>query len=304
MRIVSLLPSATEIVFALGAGPSLVGRSAECDFPPEVRDRPVVMHPRWLDHASSSRQIDARVRGARLSSESLYAVETDILRKLRPDVLLTQDLCGVCSVTGADVAAACSRAGVDPRIISLTPTRLEQVWQSIETIGQAIDRRGAARRLVSRLRRRTGAIVSGRTRASPRVAVVEWLDPPILAGLWTPDLVLAAGGQPVGPRPGEVGLRTQWRAIAALRPDLVILSPCSFAVPRTRVELEGPAIAEGVGQVAGTLGTWLADEAYFSRPGPRLVEGLRLVQDLLRGVPPTSLLPAERWIPQRGEIPA
>ncbi|EQD46871.1 substrate-binding protein of ABC transporter, partial [mine drainage metagenome] len=133
MRVVSVLPSATEIVFALGRGHELVGRSAECDYPAEVRSRPVVMHPRTLDSLAASGEIDARVTAARARGESLYRLDVDRLRELRPDLLLTQDLCGVCSVTGDEVERACRDAGVHPAIVSLTPRRLEEVWASVET---------------------------------------------------------------------------------------------------------------------------------------------------------------------------
>ncbi len=281
MRVVSVLPSATEIVCALGHGPELVGRSAECDYPLEVRGVPVVMQPKVWDSDRPSREIDARVRAVRSTGASLYSLDLEVLRDLRPDLLLTQDLCGVCSVTEAEVAAACARAGVSPRVVSLTPRRLDEVWDSVSTIGRALDDGAAAARLLSRTRDTLPAAQIAGSR--PRVAVVEWLDPPILAGLWTPDIVEAAGGRAVGPAPGTPGQRTTWDALAGNDVDLLILSPCSFAVDRTMRELEDAALREKISALAPRLGTFVADEAYFSRPGPRLAEGVRLVHGLLRG---------------------
>src|SRR5208282_467185 len=196
MRVVSLLPSATEIVFALGHGSELVGRSVDCDFPDAARALPVVMHPRAWDNDAPSSVIDERVRRARSSGESLYELDMERLRELRPDLLLTQDLCGVCSVTEQEVGEACQRAGIHPEVVSLTPRTLEDVWRSVDVVGLALGDPAAGARLSRTLRSRSKRLPSP---TRPRVAVVEWLDPPILAGLWTPDVVEAAGGQPVGP---------------------------------------------------------------------------------------------------------
>jgi iron complex transport system substrate-binding protein len=302
MRVVSVLPSATEIVYALGHGAELVGRSAECDYPPEVAALPVVMRPRKSDADRPSREIDARVRATRGRNESLYELDIELLRDLRPDVLFTQDLCGVCSVTEAEVAAACARAGVTPAVVSLSPRRLEEVWDSVGEVARALGDPGAARSVFP-----TGRPTSDPTiRASPRptVAVVEWLDPPILAGLWTPDIIEVAGGSPVGPEPGAPGDRTTWPALAALPIDLLILSPCSFSVDRTARELRDPQLRQSVEALAPRLGTFVADEAYFSRPGPRLADGIRLVRDLLRGGPTAAPMPVETVRPALGKAAA
>ncbi len=291
MRVVSLLPSATEIVVALGHGSELVGRSAECDYPPSVRGLRVVMRPRAEDFERSSREIDARVQTVRGRSESLYHLDLDALRSLAPDVILTQDLCGVCSVTEEEVAAACRLAGVSPQILSLTPRSLSDVWESIRIVSRALgdpaegDRLAAA--LESRARRTSDR--------SSRVLVVEWLDPPIEAGLWTPDIVHAAGGTPMGPSSGEVGHRTTWAAIRSDPPDLLILSPCSFSVDRTRLEIDRAGLGSFLDGLSLPLGTLLADEAYFSRPGPRLADGVELIRSLLAGIPPPRPMPIRWW---------
>jgi iron complex transport system substrate-binding protein len=292
MRVVSVLPSATEIVYALGHGSELVGRSAECDYPVEARTLPVVMQPKTWDSDRSSREIDARVQKVRGEHRSLYELNVDLLRNLEPDVLLTQDLCGVCSVTDAEVAAACARADVAPLILSLNPHTLSDVWRSIESVACALDDPSRGRDFAARLRRRTATL-----RAHgplPRVAIVEWLDPPILAGLWAPDIVRAAGGTIVGTRRGKPGARTSWEAIAETTPDLVILSPCSFSVERSRKELEDPRLSAAVARVGAPRGVFVADEAYFSRPGPRLADGVDLVRHLLAGTIWDAPIPVER----------
>jgi len=294
VRIVSLLPSATEIVCALGAGAELVGRSEECDYPPEVRALPVVMRARTIDANGSSAAIDHRVRESRAAGESLYTLEVDRLRTLHPELLLTQDLCGVCSVTGDQVAAACSAAGIRPSILSVSPRTLEEVWQSIERIGAAIGKSDIAERLATRLRERSAP---GGPRGRGRVAVVEWLDPPILAGLWTPSMIRAAGAEPLGPPPGEDGRRTSWADLAELAPDLVVLSPCSFPVERSLAELRDGPLGRAVGSLPRTTRVWVADEAYFSRPGPRLADGVALLDGLLGGAPRAYPMPAVRWTP-------
>lgn len=290
----SLLPSATEIVYRLGAGSVLVGRSAECDYPPAVIDLPVVMHARRLDSESPSGTIDERVRAVRGAGESLYELDHDRLLELRPDVILTQDLCGVCSVTEEEVRSACRRAGLDPAIIALTPRDLGEVRASIHTVGRALGIEPAAERLVEELSVREKRRSHPHGERHPAVAIVEWLDPPILAGLWAPDQVALAGGRPVGGvRSGEVGVRTSWDRLIGSEPDLVVLTPCSFSVERTFRELGHPPTAQALRALRCPI--WIADEAYFSRPGPRLWDGLELLRDLVSRVPPRAPFPVRPW---------
>jgi iron complex transport system substrate-binding protein len=246
------------------------------------------MRPRTLDSERPSRVIDQRVREARARNESLYDLDADLLRAVRPDLLLTQNLCGVCSVTEQEVEAACDRAGVHPRVVSLAPTNLAEVRASFSTVARALEDPNAGRTLAETMLSRARAGPStGRT-----VAVVEWLDPPILAGLWTPDVVVAAGGVPVGPRSGRPGMPASWADLAREPPDLVLVSPCSFSVDRTYRELdENAEVRAALEEVRAPLGTFVADEAYFSRPGPRLAEGVALVRDLLDGKDPSGPMP-------------
>lgn len=292
MRIVSVLPSATEIVYALGHGSELVGRSEECDYPTEVLSRPVVMRPKRWDADRPSAEIDERVREVRERGESLYTLDIPALTELAPDVLLTQDLCGVCSVTEEEVTTACRLAGVAPAVVSLTPRSLSEVWDSVGVVGRAIGDEEAADRLESSLRARS-TVPHGSGRV-PLVAVVEWLDPPLLAGLWTPDIVRSAGGDAIGPCSGEPGIRTTWEEIDRYAPDLIILSPCSFSVERTERELERPEMRVALGALSPRLGTYIADEAYFSRPGPRLADGIDLVRSLLNGAAGSHPMPVKR----------
>jgi iron complex transport system substrate-binding protein len=292
MRVVSLLPSATEIVCALGHRADLVARSAECDFPAEVNTLPAVMRPTALDADEPSRAIDARVREVRGRGESLYTLDIPALRALRPELLFTQDLCSVCSVTDREVAEACSVAGIAPRIVSLSPRTLPEVWDSVAAVADALGDPPAGARLCSSLRARSERRGAGQ---GPRVAVVEWLDPPILAGLWTPEIVRAGGGRPIGPDPGTPGTRTDWAALRSESPDLLILSPCSFSVPRTLRELEDPSLAAALGRVEAPRGVVVADEAYFSRPGPRLADGVELIRGLVEGRPGPAPMPLARW---------
>jgi iron complex transport system substrate-binding protein len=297
MRVVSLLPSATEIVCALGRESDLVGRSQECDWPASVRSRPVVMRARALDADRPSLEIDRRVRASRERSESLYALDIDRLRDLRPDVILTQDLCGVCSVTDDEVVDACRAAGIEPRIVSLTPTRLGDVWRSIAQVGSAIGAEAEADATIARIEHRVESAAGERGPPGRTVLIVEWVDPPIVAGLWAPEMVEAAGAIPLLARAGEPGVRSDWPSLGGFRPDLVVISPCSFSVARTRAELETTRLDHEVRALAKGTEVWLADEAYFSRPGPRLVDGVELVSDLLRGREPKAPMPVEPWAP-------
>jgi iron complex transport system substrate-binding protein len=294
MRIVSLLPSATEVVAALGREDDLVGRSSECDAPATVRKLPAVMRPRAWDSDRPSAEIDDRVRSTRGAGESLYVLDVPLLARLRPDVILTQDLCGVCSVTDAEVTAACRLAGVNPRMVSMTPRNLSEVADTFEAVGNAIGASSAGRALGATLRARPDPAARP---SGPRVAVVEWLDPPILAGLWTPEMVERAGGTPLGPRPGSVGRRTTWSAIARSAPSLVVVAPCSFSVARTVRELSESPLGDRLLGLGAERGVWLADEAYFSRPGPRLRHGISLLRSLLGGAVASAPMPIQRWDP-------
>lgn len=284
MRIVSLLPSATEIVFAIGAGPELVGVTHECDYPPEAARLPRLTASA-LPVASSSAAIDRHVRRALHGGSSLYTLDAELLEQLRPDVIITQELCEVCAVSYALVDRAARRLTSDPRIISLEPSSLEDVYANILTVGELTAHIPNARDVVVALRRREAAVREWAQRASPvRVLVLEWTDPPMNAGHWTPELVEAAGGVPVLAHPHANSQRLEWDAITAADADAIIVAPCGYNLSKTRealVELQQlpqwmhlRAVREGrVYPVDGN--------AYMNRPGPRLVETIEIFAALL-----------------------
>ncbi len=293
-RVVSLLPSATEILYLLGAGDLLVGRSEECDYPPAVSALPVVMRARTRDADRPSAEIDARVQAVRGAGESLYVLDLEKLQALRPEVIFTQDLCGVCSVTEEEVRRACRAVGLEAAIVSLSPRTLPEVAESIRTVARAVGRDRTAEAILAELEARERRAGRRGDRRPPRLAVIEWVDPPILAGLWAPDQITGAGGRPMeGVHSGAVGVRTSWPELARAAPEIAVVSPCSFSVERTERELAAPGISRAVARLGCPV--WIADEAYFSRPGPRLWDGLELLHDLVDGAPRRTPRPVHRW---------
>jgi iron complex transport system substrate-binding protein len=251
------------------------------------------MRARTLDSEQPSGNIDGRVRESLQRSESLYTLDVPLLTRLQPDLLLTQDLCRVCSVTEDEVAVACAEAGVRPKVVSLSPQSLDEVWQSVETIAGALGCPGRGQELADTLRGRAIRRPGG----SPRVAVLEWIDPPILSGLWTPELIERAGGAPWASAPGEPAVRSSWEALEQDPPDLAIVCPCSFSVDRTLRELRSSPVGLRLAGWGLPRGVWVADEAFFSRPGPRLAQGLEVVEELLRDRPGTWDGRLVRWGP-------
>lgn len=274
MRIVSLLPSATEIVCALGCADQLVGISHECDFPPAIRDRPVLTRARIAAHATS-REIDAAVREVLRDALSIYEVDDAALAALAPDVIVTQDLCEVCAVSLADVRAAVARLAhrTEVAIVSLRPTRLADVLGDVERVAAAIDADGASVR--EALEQRIAAI-AGRADglARPRVVTLEWLEPLMIGGTWMPELVELAGGSALGATAGAPAPTVAPAALAGA--DVVVIKPCGFAIERTLQEL---AVIERdvLPAVAGARVYVTDGNAYFNRPGPRLVESLEIL---------------------------
>jgi iron complex transport system substrate-binding protein len=279
VRVVSLLPSATEMICAVGAIGDLVGISHECDFPEGVRDRPVLTSAR-IDPAASSRAIDTGVRDVVRHALSIYAVDERKLAEVKPDVIVTQDLCEVCAVSLDDVRAAVARLAHSEgvRIVSLHPTRLAHVWGDVERVAEALGRSGRGAELLRSLEARVREIAQRAARAAsrPRVVTVEWLDPIMLGGTWMPDLIELAGGKPAGARAGAPAPTLERADLAALAPDVVLIKPCGFTIDRTMREGDlAYAIAAVVGPGARV---YLSDgNAFFNRPGPRLVESLEIL---------------------------
>jgi iron complex transport system substrate-binding protein len=278
-RIVSLLPSATEIVCALGAEPQLVGISHECDFPPTIRNRTVLTRSR-IDVHATSRAIDTAVRAVITDALSIYAVDEDALATLAPDVIVTQDLCEVCAVSLDDVRAAVARlAHRNVRIVSLSPTRLEDVLGDIGRVAEALDRREQGATMRATLEHRI-RLISDRAACAitrPRVVSLEWIDPLMLGGTWMPELIELAGGSAVGAVAGSPAPTIDPAALAALQPEVVIIKPCGFSLERTLLErdiIEHNVLA-AIGSEARVYVT--DGNQFFNRPGPRLVESLEIM---------------------------
>ena len=296
MRIVSLLPSATEIICALGLEDQLVGVTHECDYPLSVRKLPKVTHTLIPTEATSA-EIDALVRDRLGAQSALYTLDMETLERLRPDLIVTQALCDVCAVAEAEVRSAACLLPSGPRVLNLEPETLDEV---IDCIRQVADAAGVPERSTSisnALRHRVDAVVSrsGTITHRPRVALLEWLDPPFSTGHWNPELVWLAGGEDGLGRPGAKSMTLRWEQVVAWQPEVVLISCCGFTAERSLQEAavlrtvpgwdDVPAVRAG--QVYITDGT-----AYFSRPGPRLVDSLELLAHVVH----PDVQPLEPWL--------
>jgi iron complex transport system substrate-binding protein len=277
VRIASLLPSATEIVCALGARAELVGRSHECDFPADVGDVPVLTSAR-IGPLPSSKAIDRAVRDVLRDALAIYQIDLERLREARPDVIVTQDLCNVCAVSLDDVRAAVARlAERDVAIVNLHPTRLGEIWDDVARVAGAIGRAGMGQEVVADLRARVAEIArrAGTLRTRPRVVTIEWIDPVMIGGMWMPELVALAGGEPLVTRPGEHAPTFTRDRLAAVDPDVVVVKPCGFGLERTLAEID--VLREALPR-SWRARVYVADgNAYFNRPGPRIVESLEIM---------------------------
>ena len=277
MRIVSLLPSATEIVCALGARAELVGRSHECDFPPGVEQVPVLTSSR-VGPLPSSRAIDASVRDVLRDALAIYEIDVERLRQSTPDVIVTQDLCDVCAVSIDDVRAAVARlARQDVAIVNLHPMRLADIWRDITQVAGAVGRVGTGESLVGALRARVAEVArrAAMPRRRPRVVTIEWLAPVMIGGMWMPELVELAGGEPLVTRPGEHAPTVEPDDLAALDPEVVVVKPCGFSLDRTLEELD---VLRDALPRRWRARVYVADgNAFFNRPGPRIVESLEIL---------------------------
>ncbi|RBY90220.1 cobalamin-binding protein [Blastococcus sp. TBT05-19] len=281
MRIVSLLPSATEIVYALGLADQLVGVTFECDEPPAARREKAVVVGGADTSGMTPAEIDASVRRRLAAGEDLYTLHADALAALAPDVILTQDLCRVCALPSGHVDEALAHLGCRADVVALDPYTLDQVLATITTVGERMGVPERADAVVRGLRERLAAVaarVAGRPR--PRVAVVEWVDPPFPAAHWVPDQVAAAGGEPVACRPGQRSVPVDWDFFAAAEPDVVVVAPCGFGLT---------GAVEQAATVAAALPgrpVWAIDgDAVVVRPGPRLVDGVETLAALLHPSP-------------------
>jgi iron complex transport system substrate-binding protein len=296
MRIVTLLPAATEVVAALGALDELVAVSHECDFPPAVDGKPrVTVTP--VDASRPGAAIDAEVRALREAGRPVIAVDAERLRALAPDVVVTQGLCDVCAVADGEVTRLAQALDPAPRVLTLAGRTLAGVMGDIRAVGDAIGRAETAANLVRGMGARIEALQTGAPRPRPRVLCLEWLEPPYVAGHWMPDVIAAAGGFDVGARAGDHSRVVPWPALRALAPDVIVVALCGFGTARARAELAGLADPEALALLAGAP-VWLLDgNAYTSRPGPRLVDAAEQLAGILRGAPPPQ---AARWHPPAG----
>ncbi|HKV27826.1 MAG TPA: cobalamin-binding protein, partial [Candidatus Acidoferrales bacterium] len=293
VRIASLLPSATEILYALGLGDSVVGVTHECDFPPAAASKPRLIRPR-VDPAALPAELDRQVRALVSRGESIYSVDDVLLRSLAPDLIITQDLCHVCAASPDDLAAALSRMPFAPQVLSLQPQTLAGVWDDIRKIGEAARRLPEADRLASDLARRvaqTEAAVKTAVTPSisrPRVVCLEWLDPFYVGGHWVPEMVTLAGGIDLFGRAGAPSFRVTHEQVVQARPEVIVVMQCGYGVARNRDDYRRTKFPTGWTDLpAVRSGRVFAVDAnsYFSRSGPRLANGLAILAHLFH---PTS----------------
>ena len=304
MRIVSLIPSATEIVFALGLGDELVGVSEDCDYPPDVRHIPVVSRRTQDLSSATSREINAAVERSMHDHTPLYELDDAALAAAEPDLILTQELCRVCAVGYREVNEVARRLDGDVTVISLEPTSIEGILNSIQTVGAMTEAEDAAVDVVEGLRERLKAveeIVVGRRDhgfVPPRVAAIEWLDPPFAVGHWVPEQVRLAGGWELLGQEGGRSVETTWAALREVDPEILVLMPCGFGLEETIAEWARTPTPEGWaelravqdGRVFAVDGSGL-----FSRPGPRVVDGVEVLAELIDPAAFDGMSPPDTW---------
>jgi iron complex transport system substrate-binding protein len=293
VRIVSLLPSATEIVCALGLADALVGVSHDCDYPPEVRQK-TVLSEAIVTPAHASGEINQRIRSAIHNGKSVYHLDAAALERLAPDLILTQEQCQVCAPSYTLVKEAAKLLDASTRIVSLEPRGLRDVLDHILLVGALTGAERRADALVRRLRARIEAVQGQAPAARPRVVCLEWLDPIYVGGQWVPEMVALAGGTDVLGSPREPSSAIEWEAVLAAQPEVLILMPCGFDIARTRAELSLVSGRPGWHNLPAVQSgrVYLTDaSSYFNRPGPRLVDGLEILATVIhpeisRGRPP------------------
>lgn len=297
MRICSFLPSATEILYALGAGDSVAGVTFECDFPAEAAGKKIIVRTR-LASGLTPLEIDDAVREQAAQGGSLYYVDETVLAQIQPELVITQDLCKVCAIDTEQLGRALGRLASNPEVLSLEPQTLEEVFLSIDVVAKAIGRQTEARTLLGELRARVERVRASRGAARrPRVLCLEWMDPLYQGGHWIPEMVALAGGEAVLASAGEKSVRLTWEQVFAVDPEVLVVMPCGFHLEEAAAQYRATAFpqpwarmtAVRTGQVYAVDGT-----AYFSRPGPRLVTGVEVLQAIFRGgdfalLPPSSV---------------
>jgi iron complex transport system substrate-binding protein len=279
MRIVSLVPSATEMLFALGLGTEVTAVTHECDYPPEARELPRVTRDK-IGPGLEAAAIDRAVRELTERGESIYELDETALERLQPDLIVTQALCSVCAVSADDVREVASRIESNPRVLSLDPHTLGEVLGDVRTLAEATDAKDAGVDLVQDAASRIDRVRLAVRAAEPvPVAALEWLDPVYTAGHWTPQLIEYAGGIDVLGLPGENSERRSWEEVAAARPELVVVMPCGYDAQRAADEAYD--YADELETLGARRVVAVDASAYFSRPGPRLIDGLELMAHIL-----------------------
>jgi iron complex transport system substrate-binding protein len=285
MRICSLLPSATEIAYAIGLGDSIIGVSHECDYPADAATKPSLLRTR-IDPLAPPAEIDRQVREIIQRGESIYAVDAEMLDALAPDLILTQDLCHVCAASPDDLATALARFAKLPRVLSLTPRSLSEVWDDIRKVGAATGRCAEAEALARALEKRVADIssIAARAVSRPGVLCLEWLDPYYVGGHWVPEMVSCAGGEDVLGRVHEPSFQVTAEQIAQSRADVIVVMPCGYNTARAAAECDAsplPEIWSGLPALQNRRIFAVDANAYFSRPGPRLADGVALLAHLI-----------------------
>jgi iron complex transport system substrate-binding protein len=286
MRICSLVPAATEVLYALGLGDDVVAVTHECDWPPEAAEKPVVTASLVQTGDLSSAEIDRTVAATARDGRPLYAIEEERWAEVQADVVVMQELCDVCAVSTDQVEGILSTRPLDVEVIDFSPSTIEGIGETVGALGSKLGAEGEAEEVVSGMRSRLERVASALAGAekSPRVFVTEWLEPPYSAGHWVPDMVAAAGGTDVAGMSGEPSHRMRWPDVTALEPEVVVLAPCGFDLDRTLSEVVPLDLS------AHLLGTPARQEsrvfavdanAMFSRPSPRVVDGVEVLAHLL-----------------------
>lgn len=283
-RVVSFLPSATEMIYSLGAGDRLVAVTHECDFPLEARTKPIVVRAALPLETMSSSEIDVAVSGQLAAGDSLYTVDENLLRELQPDLILTQELCQVCAPSGKDITQALKQLPQAPRVLSLTPHSFDDVLQNLRDVGDAIGRRDEADSLIANARARLDSI---RRQAAeldrPRVFCMEWTDPVYCSGHWVPEMIEIAGGVDTISRKGADSVRIPWDEVVANAPEVLVVMPCGFALGEAIKQASHLFSLPGWRNLPAVRNrrVFAVDaNSYFARPGPRLVDGVELLAHL------------------------
>jgi iron complex transport system substrate-binding protein len=285
MKICSFLPSSTEILFALGLGDSVCGVTFECDYPDEARSKPVVVYSK-LPPGLPEKEIDRQVNDFSAKGVSLYRLDAEKLRAIQPDLIVTQDLCHVCAASPNDLGAVLSSFVHPPKVIALTPHTVEEVWNDLQIVGDACERGDQARRLISSLKQKVLG-VKGSLPKPPRVLCLEWLDPPFVGGHWVPEMVALAGGIDVLGKAGYPGVPVTWEAIVASDPDIILAMPCGYHRHEVEHELAIVPFPEpwySLRAVRNRAVFAMDSSSNFSRPGPRIADGIVELAELFARV--------------------